>query len=285
MEFGLTFHDNPGMMKIIAMDGPGIIPNFLPPDADSGGYGTMHWDKMLDAVEGLLKEAVPAFGDAIAVQLDEMKKATGVDIRKDILGNIGPDLFSATAPMSAEALKSDEDVDAAQPTVLGLKLKNRKAVEMAVDTLINKAAPDAAMFEKREYQGTTIRNMKDAPIGFLFTDDWFVLSMGPQTLLEKTITRMSKGGDDHLFALPIVKSAFEGLPGDDDGSTFFDLGPSLDMVMELFSGFGGEIPGIDEVLNVKDLPKQMNLPIVVGMRQYLTDRSFHVRMHFSEKKK
>ena len=283
LEFGLTFHDNPGMMKIFAMDGPGVVPNFLPPDADSGGHGTMHWGKMLDAIESLMKDAVPAFGDAIAVQLDELKKATGVDIRKDIIANIGPDLFSATAPISAEALKS-EDEDAAQPTVLGLKLKDRKAVEMALDTLINKAAPDAAMFEKREYQGATIRNMKDAPIGFMFTDDWFVLSMGPQTLLEKTITRMNTGGDDHLFALPMVKSAFEGLPGDDDGSTFFDLGPTLDAVMELMGEFGDELPGVSEVFNFKDLPKQMNLPIVVGARQYLDERSMRMRMHFSEKK-
>ena len=83
----------------------------------------------------------------------------------------------------------------------------------------------------------------------------------------------------------MVKSAFEGLPGDDDGSTFFDLGPTLDAVMELMGEFGDELPGVSEVFNFKDLPKQMNLPIVVGARQYLDERSMRMRMHFSEKKK
>ncbi len=284
IEMGLTFHDSPGIMKVMAMDGPGIVPNFLPPDADSGGHGTIQLDKMFDAIESLVKEAVPAFGDVMTQQLDEFKKATGVDIRKDILANVGPDIFSATLPLTAEAAKN-EDENAMEPTVLGLKLKNRKAVELAVDTIINKTAPDGAMFEKREYQGVNIRNMKDAPMGFLFTDDWLIISVGPQTLLEKTITRMSKGGDDHLFAQPVVKSAFEGLPGGDDGSTYIDLGPTLDTLMELAGEMGGGLPGISDILNLKDLPKQMNLPIVIGMRQYLDDKSVRMRMHFAEKKK
>lgn len=283
MEMGLTFHDNPGIMKVLAMDGPGIVPNFFPPDADSGGHGTMHFDRMLNAIESLMKDAVPAMGDMIATQLDEIKKETGVDIRKDIIANIGPDVVSASSP-TPEGVKKDDEDEEPQPTVLGLKLKDRKAVELAVNTLINKAAPDAAMFEKREYQGATIHNMKEAPIGYLFTDDWFFLTMGPPTLIEKVITRMAKGGDDHLFALPVVKSAFEGLPDDDDGSTYFDLGPSLDTLLELASGIG-EIPGVSEIVNLNDLPKQMNLPLVLGMREYLDDKSIHIRMHIAEKKK
>jgi hypothetical protein len=282
LDMGLTFHDNPGIMKVIAMDGPGIVPNFFPPDADSASHGTMHFDRMLTAIEGLMKEAVPAMGDMIGQQLDEMKKQTGVDIRKDIIANIGPDIVSATAP--AVGGKKDDDENEVEPTVLALHLKDRKTVELAVNTLINKAAPDAAMFEKREYQGVTINNFKEAPIGFLFTDEWFVLSMGPQTLLEKVITRMAKGGDDHLFSQPVVKSAFEGLPAGDDGSSFFDLGQKLDALLELAAPLG-ETAGLSEMIDFKNLPKQLNLPLVMGTRQYLDDNSFHVRIHIAEKTK
>ena len=284
MEFGVTYHDNPGIMKIFATDGPGIVPNFLPPDADSGGHSTIYFDKMLAAIEGLMKEAVPAMGDMIGAQIDELKKQTGVDIRKDIIANIGPDFISASEPLKEGATKKDDDDEEMEPTIVGIKIKDRKTVELAVNTLINKSAPDGALFEKREYQGVSINNMKDAPMGYIFTDDWFIMSMGPQTLLEKVITRLAKPGDDHLFAQPIVKSAFEGLPGDDDGSTFLDLGPTLDKLLEMASGLG-EVPGLSELINLKDLPKKLNLPIVIGMRQYKDDNSFHIRMHIAEKKK
>ena len=280
-EFGLTFHDNPAFIKVIAMDGPGMVPNFLPPDADSGGHGTFYFDRALAAIESIMKDAVPAMGDLIATQLDELKKQTGVDIRKEIIANIGPDIFSATQPFDGKPSDDEEDTE---PTVLGLKIKDRKALELAVTTLINKSAPDAALFEKREYQGVTIHNFKEAPVGYLFTDDWLVISMGPQTLLEKVITRMAKGGDDHLFAQPVVKSAFEGLPGDDEGSTYVDVGPTLDMLLELASGFS-DTPGVDQFIKLDDLPKTMNLPIAIGMRQYLDDKAFRLRAHVIEKKK
>jgi hypothetical protein len=283
MEFGLTFHDNPGIMKVIAMDGPGIVPNFIPASADSAGHGTMHFDKMLAAIEGLMKEAVPAMGDMIGQQLDEMKKQTGVDIRKDIIANIGPDIVSATEPGVEGAKKDDVEVDV-EPTVLALKIKDRKALELAVTTLINKSAPDEALFEKREYQGSTINNMKGMPLGYLFTDDWLVVSMGPQTLLEKVITRMAKGGDDGLFAQPQVKAAFEGLPGGDDGSSYIDVGPTMDKLLEMLADVGS-IPGLDEAVDLKDLPKSLNLPISIGMRQYLDESGLRVRMHVIEKKK
>ena len=47
----------------------------------------------------------------------------------------------------------------------------------------------------------------------------------------------------------------------------------------------GEVPGLSELINLKDLPKKMNLPIVIGMRQYKDDNSFRVRLHIAEKKK
>lgn len=290
MEFGVTYHDNPGIMNVFATDGPGIVPNFLPPDADSGGHSTIYFDKMLAAIEGLMKEAVPAMGDMIGTQIDELKKQTGVDIRKDIIANIGPDFISASEPSKEGATKKQKEADdeaeeeELEPTIVGIKIKDRKTVELAVNTLINKSAPDGAMFEKREYQGVSINSMKEAPMGYIFTDDWFILSMGPQTLLEKVITRLAKPGDDHLFAQPVVKSAFEGLPGGDDGSTFLDLGPTLDKLLEMASGLG-EVPGLSELINLKDLPKKMNLPIVIGLRQYKDDSSFRVRLHIAEKKK
>lgn len=283
MEFGLTFHDNPGIIKVLAMDGPGIVPNFIPPTVDSAGHGTMHFDKMLSAVEGLMKEAMPAMGDMIGQQLDEMKKQTGVDIRKDIIANIGPDLVSASEPRADGPAKNDEEIDA-EPTILAVKIKDRKALELAVTTLINKSAPDEALFEKREYQGATINNMKGMPIGYMFTDDWLVVSMGEQTLLEKVITRMAKGGDDGLFAQPQVKAAFEGLAGGDDGSSYVDAGPTMDTFLSLFSEVG-EVPGLNEFVNLKDLPKSMNLPIAIGMRQYLDESGLRFRMHVIEKKK
>ena len=287
MEFGLTFHDQPGIMKILAMDGPGTVPSFIPPDADSAGYGTLHLDRVLAGIEALVKEAMPMMGDVIGTQLDELKKRTGVDIRKDLIANLGPDIWSEGASLPENTAKKKEDgADGAnaESSVIAFKVKSRSAVELAMDTLINKTAPDAAMFEKREYQGHSIHNIKGAPISYLFTDDWLMISIGAPNLLEKTLTRMAKGGDDHLFALPGVKAAFAGLPGGDDGSSYMDLGLTLDKFLT-FLRKENEIPPLKTLINFDDPPKTLNLPLVIGVRQYHDETSVRVRVHFSEKTK
>ena len=282
MEMGLTFHDNPGIMKLLAATSAGTPPTFIPADSTSVSYGGVDFGKMLTIVEGLVKDAMPAMGDLIETQLGEVKKQTGVDIRKDILGNLGTDMFSASAAPAESAADDDE---AADPTIIALKLKDRKALELAVTTLINKAAADEAMFEKREYQGHQINNLKEMPIGYVFTDDWLVVSMGPQTLLEKTLTRMAKGGDDHLFTLPSVKAALEGLPAVGDiGTGYFDMESMLDSLLEMAGGLD-EVPGFNELIDLKNLPEKLNLPLVMGFRQYSSDNSTSVRFHFAEKKK
>ncbi len=283
LEFGMTYHGEPGLMKLMTAFSAGTVPTFIPPDAESASYGAIDFGKLLVVIEGIVKEAVPAMGDIIGAQLDDLKKQLGVDIRKDILGNLAPDVVSATETPPEAASKGDEEVDI-EPTILGLKLKNRKALELAVNTIINKTAPDGAMFDKREYKGLTIYNMKDAPMGYVFTDDWFFLSMGPQTLLEKTLTRLAKGGDDHLFSLPVVKSALEGLAGGDMSTGYFDLESTLDSLLGMAAGFG-EMPGISDMVNLKDLPKKLNLSLVLGTRQYADAGSLRVRFHIAEKKK
>ena len=282
MEMGLTFHDHPGIMKLLTAFSAGTAPTFFPAEATGASYGGMDLGKMLIIIEGLVKDAVPAMGDMIEMQLGELKKQTGVDIRKDILGNLGTDYVSANGAPAESAAKDDEDTD---PMVFALKLKDRKALELAVTTLINKMAPDEAMFEKREYLGHQINNNKESSIGYVFTDDWFVLSVGPQTLLEKTLTRMAKGGDDHLFTLPTVKSAMEGLPaGGDMGTGYFDVEHTLDTLLGLASNLG-EVPGLEKLIDLKNLPKKLNLPLVMGFRQTSDDTSVRAHIHFAEKKK
>ncbi len=283
MEMGLTFHDHPGIMKLLTAMSAGTAPSFIPADATGASYGGVDLGKMLIIVEGLVRDAVPAMGDMIEMQLGELKKQTGVDIRKDILGNLGTDIVIASTAQAESDVKEEEET--VEPTIIALKLKDRKALELAVTTLINKIAPDEAMFEKREYQGHQINNMKEVPIGYVFTDDWLVVSMGEQTMLEKTLTRMAKGGDDHLFSLLAVKSALEGLPTVGDmGTGYYDVEQTLDSLLGMASGLG-EMPELDKIIDLKNLPKKLNLPLVMGFRQTSDDTSMRARFHFVEKKK
>jgi hypothetical protein len=286
MEIGLTFHDQPGIIKVLSFDGPGTVPSFIPPDADSAGHSTWHLDRALAGIEGIMKEGVPIMGDLIGTQFDELKKRSGVDVRKDLIANIGPDYWTASAPPPREnevktppGNESEDGITESQ--MIALKVRNRPAVELALTTLINNVASSEAIFEKREYQGHSIHTMKEEPISYLFTDDWLILSIGAPNLLERTLTRMAKGGDDHLFAQPVVKAALGGLPDGDDGSTFMDLGATLDRLLGLLAE--EELDGLDAWVNLDDLPKSLNLPLVLGIRQYHDETSFRSKVHFAEK--
>ncbi len=292
-EFGLTYHDKPAIMEFLAVDGPGTPPTFIPAEADSVGYGTIHLDRMLAVVEQVLAEADAGTAAMFASQLDSVRNNTGVDIKKNLLAHMGSEFWTATAPLPETGAKKkpadDEDEDELEPesTVMGLQLKDRKAFELSLTTLVNTFAPGGALFESRDVQGFTVKNIKNTPmqVGFVFTDDWLIISVGPQEFLEKVLSRIKKGGEgDSIFSLPHVKAALAALPGDDDGTSYMDfeafvrsLLPPLKQLADLGT-FG---PDVDS----DSFPEKLDIPLALVSRTYRDAKALRVRIHIETKAK
>jgi hypothetical protein len=251
---------------------------------------------MLDVALQVVADIDPDTAAMVNAQLDTLRKNTGVDIKKDLLAHLGTELWSASAPLpekagkGAAAKKPDDDFDPEfdelgnESNLFGLKLKDRKAFELALDSLVNALAPGDAIFEKREVQGFTVKNVKNAPVGYVITDDWAIINMGPQDLLEKVLARIKKGGGgEHLLTLPHVQSAIKALPGDDDGTSYMDFEAFVRTLLPMaqqaarLGAFGPD---------VKDtIPDKLDIPLVLSSRTYKDAAALRVRLHVEKKAK
>jgi hypothetical protein len=291
MEFGVTYQKKPGLLEVIAIDGPGTAPEFIPVNANSAGYGTFHIDRVLPALEKILASTAPEAVEMLNKQIAELKEVASVDIRKDILANLGPDVWSASAPAGTAAAinqlgKSALGLAMNEPQVLGLKLRDRKAIELALKSLINAFASGASIFDEREFQGFTISNLKNVPmpVGYVITDDWLIVSVGEQALLEKILSRIKKPGGDSIFALPDVKTVIAALPGGDDGTSYMNVGSLISTLVGLLREMP-DVPEMKEIVDFKKLPENPKIPLIMAMRTYLDDQALRFRLHVMEKAK
>jgi hypothetical protein len=291
-ELGVNYHDKPGLMSLMAVDGPGTVPDFLPPYATSGAYGTFVLERMMTAAEQVLKEAYPPFSAAMAVQLDEVKQKTGVDIKKDLLANLGPDMWSVTGELAtpgklSEKKGDDEDEDlATEPQVFGLRVKDKKAFQLALKSLLNYVAPDQALFEDREYRGNTIRSMKGLPmpVSYVLTDDWLIVNLGPEILLEDVLGRLKSPGGEHLFGQAHIRDAFKAFPAGDSGTSYLNFGDLLQTIVTLLRQLP-EVEALDSIVDLKALPEKLNLSLSLFSKSYLEDNGYRVHFRLEEKSK
>lgn len=292
VEFGVTFQKKPGILKLLSSSGPGKAPEFLAPDLKNGSYGTFDWAQCMTDVQDMLQEAMPTMNMMLEMQLGEIRTKTGVDIKKGLLGSFGSNYWSAADALEAKRgakTKKDDDLPVtpeAAPQVIGIELKGQKAFDLALTSILNYVAPGQGLFEKVEYQGYTLNQFKSSPIPVVYvtTEDWFIFSVGPRTLLEKILTRLSKGGNqDNLFTQPHVVSAIRALPAGGVGTTYTDLGSMLETVLTL----ARQVPSseLEEFMNVEALPEHISLPLALSSRFYNEANSVRFRLHIEEKAK
>jgi hypothetical protein len=176
---------------------------------------------------------------------------------------------------------------APEPQVVGFKVKDRRALELALSSLLNWAMPGQPLFEKQEYQGVEIQQFKipTVPLAFTVTDDWFMLSVGPRIMLEKVLSRLKKGGGaDNLFGQPHVKAAIRALPDEGDhGTSYTDLGALMESLVALFHAIPSGEGVFDDILDLDELPRDLQLPLAAASRIYNEDHALRLRLHIEEK--
>lgn len=286
MDMALTHTEKPGLLTLFPMDAPGKAPAFIPATATDAGYGTFKFDVMFENLEKLVNEAAPLGAGAMNMALQQGKQATGVDIKEDIFGNLGPDFWVAShsdGESLMDLLKnadSSEDPMAAlnaQSTIIGVGLKDSKAMEDTLKSLINATGQAEGIIQTRELHGATISSLKAGdsevpPLSWTITSDNLILSVGKVDLFEKILARMKTPDADHFFAQPHVEKALAALPSDGQGSASY--GSMDNLIPAMAAGFASEMDLGEDVL--KKL-MDVKLPGAMVSKTYFGDKATVVR--------
>lgn len=299
----LTYAQKPALLKIYAATGPGEPPAFAPADAHEISWGTMDWGKMFDNLKELAVAVSPMAAGGIEMGMNTVKTKIGVDLRKDVLGQMGDNLWTLSKmtppdPKVEKGKEKDEDSGdndspftfGAQSQLIGVALKDAKAFELSLKSIFNTVAPGKALFEDRDYLGNTIHELKGVPAGqriaWLIKSDTIILSFGEPELLEKSLAGMEKKPSSPPLEQEFVKAAFAKLPEGQVSASYYDAGTMLNAVLQMgkelltLSG-ADEDSKFSEIL--KELPDSVDLPLFIVARTYLSDKSADFRLRLATK--
>ncbi len=299
----LTYSEKPGLFASFALPGSGKAPEFFPKGLVSAGYQQIDIEKTVDNMIKLAGEIHPQASTAVEMGLNMAKTQVGVDIKKEIIGQLGPDIWIAAAPAGKDDKVEDGDSPQAGAsasammamlgkTVLGVRVKDSKAFGLAIDSIVNKVASKEAIFETREYQGFTINNVKESPeefkVGYVLTDEWLILSVGAGEVLEQILGRLGKSGDDGFFAQKVVAKHLDAMRGGEVSVSVTDLGEMLGSVIGIFEmgfkeGFRAQSGGDAPEIPFDELRKLLNVPLLSIDKAWMDSGHMEYRMRIAPK--
>ncbi len=292
----LTYSEKPGLISFLALPGSGPAPAFLPKGLASAGYQQIEVSKTVDNLEKLIVDIYPDAGPAVAMGMMMVKQQTGVDIREEILGQLGPDIWTASSISKEEKKASGDDEEMAGPfaalaaskAVTGIRVKDSRALGTALKTLINKAAQEEAIFEKQEYQGFTINVAKGTPdnfkVAYVLTDDWLILSLGDQPALEQILSRLGKSGDDGFFAQKNITRHLNAMRDGQVAVSVSDVGAALSSFATMFGDLmKSQSPSEAKAIPFDELSKLLNVPLVGIDKTWVDAKSTEYRVRIAPK--
>jgi len=144
-----------GLLKLL--DGPNADlapPAFVPPDAINCTIWSVDLASLFDEVRRSFDRFQPGFSAMFDGWMDQVRQATGVDVRNDVVAALGSRLTLYTLP--------PEPGGETPGVVVALDVTDRRKLDEALTKFLAAAPPNA--FEDRDYLGTPIRVVKGAEV-------------------------------------------------------------------------------------------------------------------------
>ena len=228
------------------------LPSFVPAGADMGSVSRTSLAGMYDATLKALEKMGP-LAAMMTMQLGELEKTAGVNVRNDLLGSLDDVYVEITTMAPAKA----GSIGPATNQVSAFKLKNRGRFQSAFDALWKKVGNGFGVFEESDYEGQTIYTLKSSmtagagaggtpgiAFGYAITDEYLLLVQGSPDLLHKVLGRLktSQPGTS-LWDQPESQAALAALPKGYTGVGVSNGGNILRTLVSTMSEAQSMIPG------------------------------------------
>lgn len=267
-------------------------PRFLPKDLSSASWMPVDFGAVAEALLEKLPEVFPPARARLQAGLDGLKAATGVDIEKELLGQLGAGYFHASRTLeklTAEDIENAPEtgnflsimVPAKEGEVLGVKLKDAKVVDAALRSVAEKMLKGKLELDAREYMGWKIHTMKTTPppaadgdedekeedcgdsepaeeeqaipMSLVIAEDWLLLCVGRKEVLESVLGGLRNPPADHFWARADIVKGMESLPGGEAYASFEDLSLAGPAALASMAGLLALVPGADFLEELDDM--------------------------------
>jgi hypothetical protein len=251
-------------------------PKFFPAKLTSASWLPVDFGALAEGVLEKVPDVFPPAKAQLDAGLAALKTAAGVDLEKEILAQLGTGYFQVThavEQVTGKELAEAPDVGnffnitvpEKEGAVLGLRLKDAKVVDSALRSLAEKMLRGKVDLDAREYMGWKIHLLKTpprpaadeddeegspfrgVPVSLTVADDWMLLAVGRQEVLESVLAGMKNPPADHFWARPDIQKGLDAMPGGENYASFEDLSQTGPAALAALSGVLAFIPGVDPV--------------------------------------
>jgi len=272
-------------------------PKFFPNNLTSASWTPVDFGALAEGILDKLPEVFPPAKAQLESGLAGLKAATGVDIEKEILQQLGTGYFQVTRTLeklSGDDLASAPDtgnfinivVPAKEGAVLGVKLKDAKVVDAALRSLAEKMFKGKVDLDAREYMGWKIHAVKLPPpsaaedaedgdaapevkpltLTLTIADDWLLLGVGRQEVLESVLGGLKHPPAEHFWARPDIQKGLAAMPGGENYASFDDLSMVGPVAAVGLAGALSILPGMDfldaiEMDDIEAMLKTVEFPL------------------------
>ncbi len=222
MTYGLDWSEDRGLTKLLAF-GPGAAAR---PDWAAEKWISVSSTKFdLRATYAALQEMLAAISPQLfAMAENEIKNAgtdLGIDLRRDLLGSLGPDIFTAVA-LPVDANPDQPPALDQLDQLLAISLENPEALTKAIDAIKHAVFGEGVdqVLTKRDYLGQTLYTFNPptqpgapAARGFTYAiaNRTLLVGVGSAATVETALQGM-KETRPAFWARPEVRTALGGLP-------------------------------------------------------------------------
>jgi hypothetical protein len=203
VDSGLTYNERRGLTKLIEYtEGAPPRPQFVPGKCFSVSSVRLSLKNCYATLEGILGDISPLFSGMFQGYVKNLNDRCGIDLKRDLLGNLGDQMIIANA--LDDAAPADAPLDQRLNQLYAFSLGNDTAFTAAVESIKRGFWGEAAdkFFEKRAYLGHNIytfappqppqdEGAPPRPAGRSFSyavaDHWVFIGIGSAALVENTL--------------------------------------------------------------------------------------------------
>ncbi len=222
------------------------------------------------------KELSPRMSAMLNMQIQNLKKKYGIDLKKDLVDSLGNRIVVANFPPADDGTASEKQ-EPRPRQMWAIQVRDKQRLTGAINSLKNSIEKGNEYFSEREYLGTTIYSVKPELLPgqsggkqgptYAFVDGYVLIS-GDEKTIEDTIAHGRRDDRKGFFEQDQVRTALDRLPSESVSISYTNVKSVTSFILNQFkSGVGRAIqqqaPGGKEIQEYVDLDADLD-PETVG---------------------
>ena len=214
------------------------LPPFIPENVLTASYVGYDFGQLWNTIDSILLNISPLVKGMMDFQIQVLENTHKINIRQDLLGNLGDQFVTFTRPMIFGGDKPLEEQMTGRD-IYAVSLKNSELIERGLQQIIKTMFPNK--MKTRAHKGVDIHYtnfLGESFFSYAITNQWLIISVGNPSDINQVLGHMSNPPANNLWTIPEVATAIREAPSDIIQWDYVDMDNLMKMMESMFKQLG-----------------------------------------------